>query len=73
MVWVDASGRLTGLPLRLPQARGQAVLAAVLAPIVLGLFLLGMSALAHYALGRRRMAAWEFDWQITEPQWTRRH
>ena len=73
MVWVDASGRLTGPPLRPSQARGQAVLAAVLAPIVLGLLLLCVGGLAHYALGRRRMAAWDFDWQVTEPQWTRRH
>ncbi len=73
MVWVDASGRLTGPPLRLSQARGQAVLAAVVAPIVLGLLLLCVGGLAHLALGRRRMAAWDFDWQITEPQWTRRH
>jgi hypothetical protein len=72
MVWVDASGRLTGLPLRLSQARGQAVQAAVLAPIVLGLLLLCAGGLAHDALDRRRMAAWDFDWQITEPQWTRR-
>ncbi len=73
MVWVDASGRLTGPPLRLSQARGQAVLAAVLAPIVMGLLLLCVGGLDHLALGRRRMAAWGFDWQITEPQWTRRH
>jgi hypothetical protein len=73
MVWVDASGRLTGPPLRLSQARSQAVLAAVLAPIVLGLLLLCVGGLAHLALGRRRMAAWDFDWQITEPQWTRPH
>jgi hypothetical protein len=72
MVWVDASGRLTGLPLRLSQARGQAMLAALLAPIALGLLLLCAGGLAHYALGRRRMAAWGFDWQITEPRWTKR-
>jgi hypothetical protein len=72
MVWVDASGRLTGPPLRLSQARGQAVLAAVLAPIVLGLLLLCAGGLAHLALDRRRIAAWDFDWQLTEPRWTRR-
>jgi hypothetical protein len=58
--------------MRLSQARGQAVLVAVLAPIVLGLLLLGVGLLAHYALGQRRMAAWGFDWQVTEPRWTRR-
>jgi len=72
MVWVDASGRPAGPPLRLSQARGQTVLAAVLAPIMLGLLLLCAGGLAHTALARRRMKAWDFDWQITEPQWTRR-
>lgn len=68
-----AYSRAAGLPLRFSQARGQAVLAALLAPIVLGLLLLCVAGLAHSALGQRRMKAWDFDWQITEPQWTRRH
>ncbi len=72
MVWVDAAGRLTGPPLQLSQVRGQAALAAMLAPIAVGLVLLCAGALAHSVLGRRRLAAWDADWQATEPQWTRR-
>jgi hypothetical protein len=69
-IWVDAAGRLTHLPLQPSQARGQAVLVAILAPVALGFLLLGASGLAHSVLGRRRLAAWESDWQATEPQWT---
>jgi hypothetical protein len=71
-VWVDAAGRLTGRPLQFSQVRGQAVLAAAPAPAVLGLALLCAGQLAHSVLGRRRLAAWDADWQITGPRWTRR-
>jgi hypothetical protein len=73
MVWVDASGRLTGPPLPPSEVRTQAVLAAALAPVMAGFLVLGIGRLAHGVLGRRRLAAWEADWQATEPQWTRRH
>jgi hypothetical protein len=72
MVWVDAAGRLTGPPLQLSQARAQAVLAALLAPLGAGLIVLCAGQLAHALLGRRRMAAWDADWQATEPLWTMR-
>jgi hypothetical protein len=70
-VWVDAAGRLTGPPLQPLQVRGQAVLAAILAPVVLGEVLLCAGQLAHYLLERRRLAAWDADWRATGPQWTR--
>jgi hypothetical protein len=71
-VWVDAAGRLTGPPLQSSQVRGQAVLAAAFAPVVIGLAVLCVGQLAHSVLGRRRLAAWDADWQITGPRWTRR-
>jgi hypothetical protein len=43
----------------------------VLAPVSLGLLLAGAGLLAHGVLGRRRMAAWDADWQATGPQWTK--
>jgi hypothetical protein len=70
-MWVDAVGRQTGPPLQPLQVRGQAVLTAILAPIVLGLVLLCTGQLAHYLLDRRRLAAWEAEWRATGPQWTR--
>jgi len=72
MVWVDAAGRLTGHPpLQLAQVRGQAALAAMLTPLAAGFIVLGAGLLAHAALGRRRLAAWDADWQVTEPHWTK--
>jgi hypothetical protein len=71
-VWVDAAGRLTEPPLRPLQVRGQTALAAISAPVVLGLVLLCAGGLAQFRLGRRRLAAWDAEWQATEPQWTRR-
>jgi hypothetical protein len=71
MIWVDASGRVTGQPLERAQVRGQSVLAAVLAVAVLGAMGLCVGLLAHTALDRRRLAAWDLDWQLTEPRWTR--
>jgi len=71
-VWVDAAGRLTGQPpLQLSQVRGQAVLATMFTPLAVGFILLGAGLLVHAVLGRRRLAAWDTDWQITEPQWTK--
>ncbi len=71
-VWVDKAGRLTGNPpLELVQVRGQAALATMLTPVAVGFALLCAGLLAHAVLGRRRMASWETDWQVTEPQWTR--
>jgi hypothetical protein len=72
-VWVDTSGNPTGSPpLQLSQIRRQATLAAVLSPLVLAEVLLGVASVMRLALDRRRLAAWDFEWQVTEPQWTRR-
>ena len=71
MIWADAAGRLTGPPLEAQQVRGRAFLAAVVAPVVLGLLLLTAGQLAHFLLVRRRLAAWDAEWRATGPQWTR--
>jgi hypothetical protein len=72
MVWVDAAGRLTGRsPLRLSQVRGQVILATVLTALAAGFIVLCAGLLAHAVLGRRRLAAWDADWLVTEPQWTK--
>jgi hypothetical protein len=72
MVWVDTAGRLTGhRPLQPSQVRGQAVLAAIFTAVAVGFVLLCAGLLAHAVLGRRRLAAWDTDWQVTEPQWTK--
>ena len=71
-VWVDSAGEQTGPPLRHDQATGQAFLAAVTAPLALGAFLLCAASLTIQALDRRRLAAWDADWQTTEPRWSSR-
>ena len=68
-----AAGGLTGPPAQPLQVRDLAALAAIVAPVVLGLMLLRAGELAHYLLGRRRLAVWEADWRATGPQWTRQH
>ena len=71
MVWVDMACLLAGdRPLRLSQARDEAELATILTPLALGLILLGAGFSVHVMLGRRRLAAWDADWQVTEPHWT---
>jgi hypothetical protein len=69
-VWVDPAGLPTGPPLRHEQAIGQAVLAAVAAPIALAAVLLAAAALALRAVDRHRLAVWAADWQSTAPRWT---
>lgn len=70
-IWTDRSGRITGSPLRHDQVASQAVLAAVVAPVMLAFALLCLGMLAHQLLDRRRLAAWAADWRVTGPQWTR--
>jgi hypothetical protein len=70
-VWVDEAGRLTGPPLQPSLIRGQAVLAAILAALVFAIIVVCVGLLAHVALDRRRLAAWDAEWRATGPQWTR--
>lgn len=70
MVWVDKAGRLTGPPLRSRSA--SAVAASVLAPLATGVVLFCAGLLAHWVLERRRLAAWDADWRVTGPSWTRK-
>ncbi len=71
-IWVNSTGQQTGPPLRPDQATGQAFLAAVTAPLVLGMVILGLASVALRVVDRRRLAAWDADWQTTEPRWTSR-
>jgi hypothetical protein len=72
LVWADAAGRLTGPPLTMAQARGQAAMTAIVAAMTLGLVLWCAGELAHHLLGRRRLAAWDAEWRAIGPQWTTR-
>jgi hypothetical protein len=70
-VWVDKAGRLVDPPLRPSQVQGQGVLAAVLSVMTLGMVLWGTGLAVHCAADRRRMAAWDDEWQAIGPKWSR--
>ena len=70
LVWIDASGRLTGPPLRPVQLADRVVIAVVLTSFGMGVVLLATGVLARHLLDRRRLAAWDADWQATGPRWT---
>jgi hypothetical protein len=48
-------------------------MAALLTPVGLGVLLVCAGVVARSRLDRRRIAIWDADWQVTGPQWTRRH
>ena len=72
MVWVDATGQQTGPPPQPMQLRNQAALAAILAPVVVGMIVLCAGQLAHNLLDRRRLTAWDAAWRAIGPQWSQR-
>ena len=53
------------------QVQAQVVLVAVLAPAVMLILLVRAGRLIHLKPGHRRLAAWDADWRVTGPQWTR--
>jgi hypothetical protein len=70
-VWTDASGYLASPPLDQSELASDADAAATGA--VLGIVAgcaAGVAAIRQL-LNRRRMAAWEADWSVTEPAWNR--
>ena len=70
-VWVNQAGTLTGPPLLDHQVTEQAVLAAVVAPALLGMVLVAIGFVTRRVLDARRMAAWDTGWSVTGPRWTR--
>lgn len=70
-VWTDSSGALVNPPLQPGQVAGQADLAAAGAVAGIGILYLCQAAFIRQVLNRRRMAAWDADWALTEPMWNR--
>jgi hypothetical protein len=70
-VWTDSSGALVDPPLQPGQIADQADLAAVGAVAGIGILYLCEAAIIRQVLNRRRMAAWDADWTLTEPMWNR--
>jgi hypothetical protein len=71
-VWVNQAGELTDSPLDASQVASRAGLGEVLAVSGLAVALITIGGLVHWALVRRRLAAWDADWLATGPRWSPR-
>lgn len=69
-IWTDRSGMQTGPPLEPPQVADRAVLAGTLAVFGIATLLMAIGALIHRAFDRRRLAAWDAEWDVAGPHWT---
>ncbi len=72
MVWTNQAGQLTAAPLNAGQIASRADLSEVLSVAGLAVVLIVIGALVHWALDRRRLAAWDADWLVTGPRWSPR-
>ena len=72
-VWVDASGAVTGAPPDHRAIASDVCLAALVTCLVTSLLVLGSSTLAHRALDRRRLRAWDAEWRAAGPMWSGHH
>lgn len=71
-IWTDDStGNPDVPPLTLAEAAGQADATMVGAIAGIGVAYVAGAGLVVYVLNRRRMAAWEAGWRVTEPAWNR--
>jgi hypothetical protein len=52
------------------QVTGEVFPAVTLAMLAAAFAMLGAAALAHRALQRRRMNAWDAEWRAVAPSWT---
>jgi hypothetical protein len=69
-VWTDRTGDSTTAPLLDSQVSGQTVSGEALGVIASAAVLTLAGTLALWTLNKRRMAAWDADWQATGPRWT---
>lgn len=70
-VWTDNAGNLVSPPLADSQVSGQRDMAAVAAVAGVGVLFLAEATLVRHVIYRRRMAAWDADWLVTERMWHR--
>ncbi len=71
-IWTDSSGRLTGIPVQGGEIVVRVAMAAAAATVIVAAVLAVLWLLAHWAIDRRRLAAWDARWSATGPQWTGR-
>lgn len=71
-VWTDLSGNSVTAPLADSQVAGQAAAGQALGVVASAGVLALACGLARWTLNKRRIAAWDADWQATGPRWTTR-
>ena len=71
-VWTDPTGDWTTAPLLDSQVADQTASGEALGAIASAVVLILAGTLAFWTLNKRRMAAWDSDWQATGPRWTTR-
>ena len=72
LVWTNRTGAVTSAPLTDAQVANQTTSGEAGGVIAVGTVLAVVGAGASWTLSRRRMTAWDADWQATEPRWTTR-
>ena len=68
--WIDPSGAITDPPFDHRVIAGYVSLAVVASCLLSWLVLLAAGSLAHRALDRRRLSAWEAEWRAGGPLWS---
>ncbi|MGW3115754.1 Rv1733c family protein [Streptomyces sp. NPDC001107] len=71
-VWIDSRGELTTRPSTVAEARVESALTGALAAAAAGGVALGCGRVTRQRLDRRRMRAWEAEWELVGPQWRKK-
>jgi ABC-type Fe3+ transport system permease subunit len=71
-VWTTRDGQLTSPPMGDSQVASLAHLGEIAGAAAVALLLALVGIVARRSLDKRRMAAWDADWQSTGPRWTTR-
>lgn len=72
-IWLDGGGRVTTAPLTGSQANGRSVSAGSAAAVISVVAIGGAYLLFRRWLDRMSATAWELQWAVLAPQWTRKY
>lgn len=71
-IWLDPAGNVSSGPITTANIVGTAALSALLVMVGADAVLLSAGAVARSRLNRRDQEAWEREWMLYEPIWSRR-
>jgi hypothetical protein len=70
-IWTDQAGDLVNAPMTPAQVADQGTFGLVAGIALTVVTLLVAAGVTRILVNRRRMAAWDADWAVTAPMWTR--